>query len=277
MFSLWQWQWQRRLWWSASLTACVVAVSELVRTIIQRRLADRGLPDSAKEKLPHGQKSKTDVTADLPAGLKPAFEKRVAELIAFRERVGHVDVPLDSATSSSLTPKGLGRWVYAQRKRKLEGKLTPEEEAALNTLGFRWQLNVEDVDWDEMVERLIAYKTENGDCLVPKKFEKDPLLGAWVCACRRKADPLLNGGESALPSEQKDVLDKVGFVWVPERRCGSSFMKGLRAYGDAHAAGNPPPDEQWCEAQREARRQGKLSDQRIAYLDKFEFDWGLQA
>ena len=51
-------------------------------------------------------------------------------------------------------------------------------------------------------------------------------------------------------------------------------MKGLRAYSEALATGMPP-SEHWCQAQRRARRDGKLSAQRCSYLDKFGFDWEL--
>ena len=89
---------------------------------------------------------------------------------------------------------------------------------------------------------------------------------------RRKADPLLNGGVSTLSQEQTDILNRADFSWVPARRCGSSFMKGMREYGKAVADGTPLPAK-WCVAQRKARRDGKLSAQRISYLDKYGFDW----
>jgi len=206
-------------------------------------------------------------------GLKSVFSKRLLELAAFKDRVGHADVPLGSATGSKLIPNGLGKWVYAQRKRKFDGKITPEEEAALTALGFRWKLDPEELDTEEMIESLLAYKASKGDMLVPKKYEADPLLGAWVAMTRRKADPLLNGGESVLPAELRKRLDDLGFSWEPARRCGSSFMTGFRIWSEAKMAGLPAPDEQWCELQRKARSQGKLSDQRISYLDKFGFDW----
>lgn len=37
-----------------------------------------------------------------------------------------------------------------------------------------------DVQWNEMYEKLVKYKEKHGDCLVPKKFEEDPKLGTWV-------------------------------------------------------------------------------------------------
>mmetsp|Transcript_128890 Transcript_128890/g.251003 ORF Transcript_128890/g.251003 Transcript_128890/m.251003 type:complete len:272 (-) Transcript_128890:141-956(-) len=206
-------------------------------------------------------------------GVKPMFSKRLLELAAFKDRVGHVDVPLGSATGSKEIPNGLGKWVYTQRKRKADGQLKPEEEAALTALGFRWKLEPEELDVEEMIGRLLAYKASKGDMLVPKKYEIDPLLGAWVAMVRRQADPLLNGGVSALPADFRKQLDDIGFAWEPARRCGSNFMTGFRIWSEAKMAGLPTPDEKWCEQQREARSQGKLSEQRISYLNKFGFDW----
>jgi hypothetical protein len=39
---------------------------------------------------------------------------------------------------------------------------------------------VNNEQWDNMFERLKAYKAEHGDCLVPKRFVADPKLGTWV-------------------------------------------------------------------------------------------------
>jgi hypothetical protein len=83
---------------------------------------------------------------------------------------------------------------------------------------------------------------------------------------------MYNGGKSILSAEKTKLLDAIGFPWRPAKSCGSSFMVGLRAYADAHAANAPLPEE-WCNAQRLARAKGKLSAQRVSYLDKFGFDW----
>lgn len=206
-------------------------------------------------------------------GLKSMFARRLLELAAFKDRFGHADVPLGSATQSKEIPAGLGKWVYAQRRRKADGQLKPEEEAALTSLAFRWKLEPEELDVEEMVDRLLNYKASNGDMLVPKKYEADPLLGAWVAMVRRQADPLLNGGEPTLPADWRKRLDDIGFSWEPARRCGSGFMTGFRIWSEAKMAGRPTPDENWCEQQRQARSQGKLSEQRISYLNKFGFDW----
>merc|ERR1712232_322940 len=35
-------------------------------------------------------------------------------------------------------------------------------------------------NWNEMYQRLVAYKTEHGDANVPYRYERDPKLGPWV-------------------------------------------------------------------------------------------------
>lgn len=37
-----------------------------------------------------------------------------------------------------------------------------------------------DQQWEEMYQRLARYKEEHGDCLVPRKYERDPKLSTWV-------------------------------------------------------------------------------------------------
>lgn len=37
-----------------------------------------------------------------------------------------------------------------------------------------------DQQWEEMYQRLVRYKEENGDCLVPRKYDRDPKLSTWV-------------------------------------------------------------------------------------------------
>jgi hypothetical protein len=254
---------------SASLVSGFVVSQAIAQK--RARVCNKGTEET---KAPQPQDMATLAAA---LGLKPTFSRRLVELAEFKGRVGHADVPLDSASGSGLVPRGLGKWVYTQRKRKADGVLDAAEEAALTSLGFRWTLDPDELDPDEMIERLVAYKERAGNTLVPKKYETDPLLGAWVASVRRKSDPLLNGGKSVLEEDLREKLDKVGFSWEPEKRCGSAFMTGFRAWSEAKMQGKPVPEERWCQCQRMAKAQGRLSEQRISYLDKFGFDWDLGA
>ena len=61
------------------------------------------------------------------------WQRRFAELVLFRQRHGHCDVPSDWAENPEL-----GRWVLHQRYR--EHPLSTERIEKLHRLGFRWPL-----------------------------------------------------------------------------------------------------------------------------------------
>ena len=71
---------------------------------------------------------------------------------------------------------------------KTEGNtLTAERKAKLDSIGFVWEPY--DEQWNEMFEKLKAYKREHGDCLVPAAIPKDKHLVYWVAdaTTKRKA------------------------------------------------------------------------------------------
>lgn len=88
--------------------------------------------------------------------------------------------------------------------------------------------------WEEMYQRLMHYKEQFGDCLVPRKFEGDPKLATWVETQRvlwnkevkqsttsntapipqLGAVEMLDDAKSKrLTRERKQKLDALGFVW----------------------------------------------------------------
>jgi Helicase associated domain len=69
--------------------------------------------------------------------------------------------------------------------------------------------------WDEMFNRLLAYKATYGDCLVPNRYDEDPSLGAWVSTQRRQYKVLISGSCESTPMnpDRAKRLDAIGFVW----------------------------------------------------------------
>jgi Helicase associated domain len=63
----------------------------------------------------------------------PAWDKRFSQLLAFKKRFGHCDVPCH-------WPKDrlLGHWVSNQRSFRKKGGLSQERIDRLNQIGFRW-------------------------------------------------------------------------------------------------------------------------------------------
>jgi len=86
--------------------------------------------------------------------------------------------------------------------------LSQSRKQRLQELGFEW--NVSHPPWEESVLLLEKYRKENGDCLVPMKYETEPegvKLGTWV-----KRQRLSKTKETLDPSRIL-VLENLGFVW----------------------------------------------------------------
>lgn len=136
-------------------------------------------------------------------------------------------------------------------------------------------------DFDEMLGKLIDYHAETGTFQIPKKYEPDPELGAWVTMLRR-----LYKLEDKLPQIQVEKLDAISFEWISTRKCGSSFMKNYRdvlayltkvveAKGDVRELLNEDTEiMKWIDAQRRAHENGNLSESRVQYMDDLPgIDW----
>jgi hypothetical protein len=89
-----------------------------------------------------------------------------------------------TSTIPSLFPKRmrmdpeLGSWVQSQRRYYRNNALSDHRVNILNSIGFVW--NTLDNRWDEMFQRLVAYKKQRGSTLVPAWYVVDPALGLWV-------------------------------------------------------------------------------------------------
>jgi Helicase associated domain len=133
----------------------------------------------------------------------------------YHQECGDADVP----RKYDANPR-LGRWVAQQRREHREGKLPDDKIALLEKLDFVWLVGEntptggarrENIDeWQRLLTKLSEYRVENGDCLVPREYEKDLELGRWVRQQRTR---------KALSKEQRAQLDALGFVWkVPHKK-----------------------------------------------------------
>ena len=64
------------------------------------------------------------------------WQRRLAELVAFRNQHGHCRVPQNSGGR-----KGLGVWVANVRAQYARGALRPDRIQALNEMGFCWRFS----------------------------------------------------------------------------------------------------------------------------------------
>lgn len=186
----------------------------------------------------------------------PAMKKHM-------ELFGNPNIPLGSTD---------GRRCKTIRRLQFEGKLKPEEVTLLEDIGFRFN-SFEDVyneaDFDEILSKLIAYENEHkNNYQIPKKYAPDPELGAWVTMARRL-------GPNKVESKRRDILNSIGFSWISQRKCGSTFMTNYRALRKRLDDGEnmksiTTADEtivKWLISVRKAYETGNLGETRVEYLD----------
>jgi len=99
----------------------------------------------------------------------------------------------------------LGTWVNNQRTAYKKKKKAEECKRLLNSIGFVWGAIT--VTWEEMYERLVAYKMEHNHCMVPKQDKEDPQLRTWVNTQRRSFR------ENKMTDRRTRLLNSVSFVW----------------------------------------------------------------
>ena len=135
-----------------------------------------------------------------------SFLQNVERLKEFKARHGHVNVPFVGHANRMLA-----KWAHRQRARK--DRLSVEEQTMLEELGFNWERSANqkmeklDAAWDQLFQRLQAYKLQHGDCLVPLGYGKDPELGTWV-ANQRKLDK-----KDKVRDDRRERLRDIGFCF----------------------------------------------------------------
>ena len=82
---------------------------------------------------------------------------------------------------------------------------------ALDRIGFVWN-SITD-QWQSQFDKMLAYKEVHGHCCIPKAFEPDLALGAWVHRQRYFYKLYHEGKPNQLTAERIELLNSVGFSW----------------------------------------------------------------
>ncbi len=210
------------------------------------------------------------------------WQQRVAELIVFKERFGHCNIP---ARWKENMP--LGRWLHVQRAWKRQGILNAERIEELEKIGVTWtrhgitpsepselHYKSNDLLWETRFKQLLAWKDKN--FCVPRGGQDEPLrrwIGKQRGAYRAghlSAERLQRLQGIGLPLEAPGQFDD---LW--EKR-----FQQLLAYRARFGHCNVPakwiedvPFGHWVHIQRAFKRQGKLSAERIHRLEEIGFLW----
>ena len=235
---------------------------------------------------------------DFPSDPEPkmfTWDQRFQQLADFHALHGHCRVSRHTGDHKSL-----GEWIKSQRKYHRERKLTPEQEARLNSLGFEWAPAAPSTMpqgehgsdaaayaiWEERFIELVAFAAEFGHTRVPKEWPANTRLASWVSSQRTYQR------KGYLKPEHKQRLADIGFVWdarpAPAAKASPAAkldtwdlqFAELANYKSRHGNTQVPrhwKDDthllDWMAEQRRLKEKGQLSDDKIFWLNELGFKW----
>ncbi len=194
------------------------------------------------------------------------WEEAFAALKEFHKRESHCRV------HRGITRNGLnlGAWVFKQRQRK--ARLSPDQIARLNSLGFSWDPLSE--KREEAFAALKKFHEREGHCRVPYDAKEGSFrLGLWAMTQRR----LRNSGQLAPDWVRK--LNSLGFSWNLRDEQWASGFAALQKFHKREGHCIVPLDliadgiklGFWARDQR--TRKHRLTADRIKLLDSLGFSW----
>lgn len=204
------------------------------------------------------------------------WEERYAELVKFKAKFGHTNVPANSIKYSTLA-----RWVSNQRTLQKNSQLHKWKKELLEKIGFQWGKKVRTPrTFDEYVVDLVRFKKIHGHCWVSMGDSVWKDLARWMAATRAKK---LAG---QLPFDGFSQLAALGVAWVKGGEINdisSNWGRMLRLlkshkekYGDCDFQKHPANSEDldsWAKEQRQKMAAGMLSTECQIQLNKITFAW----
>ena len=145
-------------------------------------------------------------------GAQTPWMERLKELEAYEEKHG-----------DTLVPAGFGQlgcWVANQRRARRRGELSEERIGLLDEIGFVWNVRTE--QWNINYKKIVAFKNKHGHTNVSK--EDDRKLYQWCRYQRDKAAIINDEGESLLDSDERALLEEIGFVFY-KRKCSKKVSR----------------------------------------------------
>ena len=134
--------------------------------------------------------------------------------------------------------------------------------------------NKHDEKWNARFKELLDYRSEHGDCDVPRQGK----LGTWVNNQRKvfMAD--------SLAQDRIDRLNSIGFNWAPQKLESeglwntrfSELVEYKAKHGDCNVPSRQGKLGRWVNKQRMKYMAGSLSQDGIDRLNSIGFKWSLK-
>jgi hypothetical protein len=274
---------------------------------VPARYSDSGLPwwiarqRRERDKLTLDQRERLEALgfdlATVSERQEKEWKKNYERLVDFKQLYGHCNVPQTSLFDEELKQWAdeLGSWVSEQRKKYRRSKLTDERQSMLKSINFEWSLKPHkkvhdstkvDEKWHFRYLDLVEFHKVHGHCLVPYSTydEECKNLGIWVLYQRQRF------AENRLPSDRKELLDDLGFVWkidihdadasTNQQEWDRQFEKLMQFKADHRNSDVPRTFTRWglglwLQRQKYLERKGRLDDQRKQRLASVGVTWSI--
>lgn len=206
-------------------------------------------------------------------GVSPAWSRMYAKLADHAARHGSANVPRRGSDNQTLA-----NWVWTQRQHVAKGNLSAEQIDLLNRIGFVWDPLA--AAWLSRFEELRVFHATHGHCNADIDKHANPDLSRWILTQRALK------GVGKLSSERIQMLESIGFSWTGQvlnfvwNEMFQRLVAHASKYGTTsvpHRWAADPKLAAWVSAQRQARKAGKLSAERIDALDSINFVWAIRA
>ena len=160
------------------------------------------------------------------------WDERYGELIEFKEKNHHCNVPRDYPENQQLST-----WVGEQRTTYRNKKISQERINKLEVLGFDW--DPRNTAWDKMFSSLCEFKKTYGHCNVPENYLENPMLLGWVRHQRDKFEVYKRSDEFQYRIKK---LDELGFDWDPFHNAWEEMYSALCEFKELNGHCNVPND-----------------------------------
>jgi hypothetical protein len=130
--------------------------------------------------------------------------------------------------------------------------------------------------WEKRLAQLAEFKAKHGHCEVPQRYSLNPELGRWV------KDQRTLKTKGTLSQERIDKLEELGFSWkvksteISWEKHFNCLVSYKEIHGDCNVGKGTTDDMKlvrWVDRQRQAKKKGKLSEERLEKLNNLGFIW----
>lgn len=212
-----------------------------------------------------------------------SWEKYFSAAKEYYEKNGNLMVPARYVTDTGIN---LGKWVShvrgacsSERSDKLK-YLTEERKDQLSKIGMVW--DVLDYQWEEKFSVAMAYYEEHGNLDVPSKYitTNGVCLGNWISFLKANYKQEDHG---SLTDEQISRLEAIGMSWQNKfhNKWLANYQEAKNYYNEHKHLDMPATYRNskgtqlgaWVVRQREAYKNSRLDQGKIALLNEIEMVW----